>query len=80
MIITGALCQISAIFYENHNWGHINIGNEKDTAFAAFFEGFARDYDSNSCPTTFLSVDNESFGSSDFPLPVFLRKLLRHRL
>lgn len=80
LIITGALCQVGAVFYEEHYWGHVSIGNEKDTAFTAFFEGFARDYDSKSCPTTFLSVDNESYGSSDFPLPVFLRNLLRQGL
>ena len=80
MIITGALCKIGAMFYEEHKWGHVSVANNKDTAFTAFFEGFARDYDSKSCPTTFLLVDNETYGSSDFPLPVFLRKLLQQRL
>lgn len=80
LIITGALCQIGTVFYENHWWGQVNIGSNGDNAFAAFFEGFARDYDAESCPTTILDVDNEKYGSSDFPLPVVLRKLLRNLL
>lgn len=74
MIITGALCKIDTIFYETHGRGTLNLsiaGDKKvdDQSFREFFEVFARSYDSEICPTTFASIDNEKYGTSDFPLP-----------
>ena len=70
MIITGALCQVGAIFYEEHKFGSLIIEGKNDTIFTSFFEAFAREYERESCPTAFLSADNESYGRSDFPLPL----------
>lgn len=70
MIIAGAMCQVGAIFYEEHGFGSVIMGGKNDTVFTSFFEAFVRDYEGDSCPTTFLSIDNESYGHSDFPLPV----------
>lgn len=84
MIITGALCKIDTIFYEDHEFGNLVLhgnNNEElgDRTFIAFFEAFVRDYDPNTCPTKFANVDNESYGSTDFPLPAFLRRVLSRR-
>jgi len=69
MILTGALCTIGTIFYERHRMGEITSGNVRDTDFIRFFQTFIKDYNS-SCPTTFLSINNEVYGTTDFPLPV----------
>jgi hypothetical protein len=84
LIITGALCKIDTIFYEDHPIGGVVVrgnNNEElgDGTFTAFFEAFARDYDPSTCPTKFANVDNESYGSTDFPLPAFLRRVLSRR-
>ena len=51
-----------------------------DGEFTDFFRAFARDYDPVTCPTKFASVDNEKYGSTDFPLPASLRHLFaRHQ-
>lgn len=74
LIITGALCEIGAVFYEEHYWGGGIIDEQDDTSFVKFFQGFAQLYDKDSCPTTFLSVEHESYADSEFPLPAFRRK------
>lgn len=78
MIITGALCHIDVLFAEYHDWGAIITSTAKmtDTDFAAFFSEYVEAHDHHACKTRFRSLDDESYGSSDLPLPELLRRLL----
>lgn len=78
MIITGALCHIDVLFAEYHDWGTIttSAANMTDTDFAAFFSEYVEAHDHGACKTRFRSLDDESYGSSDLPLPELLRRLL----
>ena len=74
MIITGALCLIDVVFTECHNWGSITLGGTTtDNDFAAFFEEFVQQHDQKACETRFRTLDDETYGSSEFSLPELLR-------
>lgn len=76
MIITGALCRVDLVFAETHGFGEVvAAGGVTDGDFRAFFKEYVQKYDKQSCKTRFRDLDDESFGSSDFPLPEFLRRL-----
>lgn len=78
MIITGALCHIDLVFTEYHEWGGVmSAGNMTARDFAAYFSEYVENYDQKSCKTRFRDLDDETYGSSDFPLPEFIRRILK---
>ena len=77
MIITGALCRIDVVVSEVHKWGEVTAPNgTTDSEFVHFFREYVEKYmyDPYACKTRFRTLDDETYGSSDFSLPQLLRR------
>ena len=63
------MCKVNKVFFEIHGWGNIKLSNVDDLGFVRFFEEYSKQYDHAACPTQFISLDDETYASSEFPLP-----------